>query len=256
MFRYFIRLSYNGTAYHGWQVQDNTEKTVQHVLNTMLSMLLNQTVFVTGCGRTDTGVHAKDFYGHFDAETDLMPDKDKWIFRFNNSLPKDVAVKEIIKVSNDANSRFDAVSRTYEYHINKKKDPFLIDSSWFVYGALDIKAMNNAAKILFEYTDFSSFAKSNTQSFTNNCKIYKAEWKVKEDNLVFTISADRFLRNMVRAIVGTLVEVGKGKLNIEDLRKVIESKNRSNAGFSVPAEGLYLTEVQYPKDYFNKVDQK
>ncbi|MDF2436602.1 MAG: tRNA pseudouridine synthase [Bacteroidota bacterium] len=250
MSRYFIRLSYNGTAYHGWQVQDNTDKTVQHTLNIMLSMLLNEPVFVTGCGRTDTGVHAKDFYAHFDTSTDLLNDRDKWIFRFNNSLPQDIAIKEILKVKDEGNSRFDAVSRTYEYHITKKKDPFNVDGAWFVYGPLHVEEMNKAAKVLFEYTDFTSFAKSNTQSFTNNCKIYKAEWVVQNDMLVFTISADRFLRNMVRAIVGTLVDVGKGKLDVNGFQAIIESRNRSNAGFSVPAEGLYLTEVLYPDGYF------
>lgn len=248
--RYFIQLSYNGTAYHGWQVQDNTEKTVQHTLNIMLSMVLNEQIFVTGCGRTDTGVHAKDFYAHFDSAVDLLADGDKWMFRFNNMLPRDIAIKRILKVKPEANSRFDATSRTYEYRINKKKDPFAIDASWFVYGALDINAMNNASKILFEYTDFTSFAKSNTQSFTNNCIITEAEWKEEHEELIFTIRADRFLRNMVRAIVGTLVEVGKGKLSLEEFRNVIESRNRSNAGFSVPACGLYLTIVQYPENYF------
>jgi tRNA pseudouridine38-40 synthase len=254
MSRYFIRLSYNGTAYHGWQVQDNTEKTVQQVLNSMLSMLLNHPVFITGCGRTDTGVHARDYYAHFDTDVDLLADRDKWVFRFNNSLPSDIAIKNIHKVKDDGSSRFDAVSRTYEYHITKKKDPFLVNASWFVYGALDVESMNIAAKALFDYTDFTSFAKSNTQSFTNNCKIYKAEWAVRGDVWVFTVSADRFLRNMVRAIVGTLVDVGKGKLSIEGFRAVIESKNRSNAGFSVPAEGLYLTEVVYPNGYFELND--
>lgn len=250
--RYFIQLSYNGTAYHGWQVQENTALTVQEVLNTTLSRLLNREISVTGCGRTDTGVHAKDFFAHFDAEADLIADSDKWIFRFNNALPDDIAVRKIFKVKEDANSRFDAVSRTYEYRINKKKDPFLIDQSWFLYGNLNVDEMNKAAALLFNYTDFSAFAKSNTQSFTNNCKIYKAEWKEEEDTLVFTICADRFLRNMVRAVVGTLTEVGKGKMKIEEFTKVIESKDRSNAGFSVPACGLYLTKVEYPAGYFNE----
>lgn len=250
--RYFIQLSYKGTAYHGWQVQDNTPLTVQEVLNKMLSRLINHEVFVTGCGRTDTGVHAKDFFAHFDTETDLIPDREKWVFRFNNALPDDIAIHRIIKVHEDANSRFDAVSRTYEYRINKKKDPFRIDQSWYLYGNLNVDAMNKAAALLFNYSDFSSFAKSNTQSFTNNCKIYKAEWKEEEDALVFTISADRFLRNMVRAIVGTLTEVGKGKMNMEEFVKVIESKDRANAGFSVPACGLYLTKVEYPADYFKE----
>ncbi|HEX8514915.1 MAG TPA: tRNA pseudouridine(38-40) synthase TruA [Bacteroidia bacterium] len=251
--RYFIELSYNGTAYHGWQVQDNTPLTIQHELNTMLSRLLNTGVAVTGCGRTDTGVHARNFYAHFDADTDLISAKDKWLFRFNNSLPGDIAISNIFKVKDDGNSRFDAVSRTYEYLVTKKKDPFLIDGAWFVYGELDVEKMNKAAAMLFSHNDFSSFAKSNTQSFTNNCRIFKAEWREENEMLIFTVSADRFLRNMVRAIVGTLAEVGKGKLTLEQFNEVILSKNRSNAGFSVPACGLYLVRVEYPAEYFNSL---
>ncbi|MCW3102096.1 MAG: tRNA pseudouridine synthase [Bacteroidetes bacterium] len=254
--RYFIQLSYNGTAYHGWQVQENTKLTVQETLNEMLSRLLNQAVSVTGCGRTDTGVHAKDFYAHFDADADLLSTKEKWIFRFNQALPADIAISAVYRVKDDANSRFDAVSRTYEYRISRKKDPFGIDAAWFLYGHLDMDAMNKAAALLFDHTDFSSFAKSNTQSFTNNCRIYKAEWNEEGDLLVFTISADRFLRNMVRAIVGTLAEVGKGKMSTEEFTAVIESRNRSNAGFSVPACGLYLARVAYPEGYFKEYDQQ
>jgi tRNA pseudouridine38-40 synthase len=253
--RYFIQLSYNGTAYHGWQVQENTKLTVQEVLNEVISRLLNHEVFVTGCGRTDTGVHAKEFYAHFDSSLDLSENKSKWIFRFNNALPQDIAIHDIQQVKDEANSRFDAVSRTYEYHITKVKDPFRIEAAWYLYGSLNIDAMNNAASLLFNYTDFTSFSKSNTQNFTNNCKIYRAEWKVEGERLIFTITADRFLRNMVRAIVGTLTEVGKEKMSIEDFVKVIEAKNRSMAGFSVPACGLYLTSVKYPEDYFEKTDE-
>jgi tRNA pseudouridine38-40 synthase len=251
--RYFIKLSYNGTAYHGWQVQENTKLTVQGTLNEMLSRLINAPVSVTGCGRTDTGVHAKNFYAHFDADADLLPEKNKWIFRFNNALPHDIAVYDIFRVKDDANSRFDAISRTYEYHITKKKDPFLTDAAWFLYGSLNIAEMNKAAAVLFRHTDFSSFSKSNTQSFTNNCRIMNAEWNEEDDRLVFTISADRFLRNMVRAIVGTMAEVGKGKATIEDFDAVIKSKDRSNAGFSVPACGLYLVNVEYPSGYFEGI---
>jgi tRNA pseudouridine38-40 synthase len=250
--RYFIRLAYNGTAYHGWQIQENTTRTVQQVLNEIFSLLLNEKVFVTGCGRTDTGVHAKDFYGHFDASVDLNTDHDKWLYKFNNALPPDIAIKDILAVNESANSRFDAVSRTYEYIICRKKDPFEINRAWFLKTDLDINKMNDAAKVLFEYTDFTSFSKSNTQNFTNNCKILKAEWKVENDLLIFSISADRFLRNMVRAIVGTLVDVGKEKITTEQFKTIIESKDRSNAGFSVPANGLYLVNVEYPEGYFNK----
>jgi tRNA pseudouridine38-40 synthase len=250
--RYFIQLAYNGTAYHGWQIQENTEHTVQQVLNEMLSLLLNEKVFVTGCGRTDTGVHARDFFGHFDTSVELLSNHDKWIFRFNNALPSDVAIKEIFLVNESANARFDAISRTYEYIITRKKDPFETEKAWFLYGNLDLEKMNVASKILFDHIDFTSFSKSNTQNFTNNCKVSKAEWREENDLLIFTISADRFLRNMVRAIVGTLIDVGKGKMNVEEFENVIKSKNRSNAGFSVPAGGLYLIKVEYPDDYFKK----
>lgn len=253
MQRYFIRLSYNGTAYHGWQIQENTFKTVQQVLNEMLSKVLNESVFVTGCGRTDTGVHAKDFFAHFDStQTDLEENQYKLIFRLNHTLPKDISIHKIIAVHKDANARFDAISRTYQYFITRKKDPFLIDKACLLYSDLNMEEMNKAAKVLFEYTDFSAFAKSNTQNLTNTCKLYKAEWKYENDLYVFTISADRFLRNMVRSIVGTLLDLSKGKITMDEFRKIIESKKRSEAGFSVDACGLYLTKVEYPKDYFNE----
>ncbi len=247
MQRYFIRLSYNGTAYHGWQVQENTFSTVQQAINDMLSMVLNEPVFATGCGRTDAGVHATQFYAHFDSlNAELIQNKGKWIFKFNGALAADIAIYDIFAVHGEANARFDAISRTYEYVLSKKKDPFRIDRACFLYGALDVVTMNKAASELFNYTDFSAFAKSSPQNFTNNCKIYKAEWREENELLIFTISADRFLRNMVRAIVGTLIDVGKGKLSIEGFKEIIESKNRSNAGYSVPAGGLYLTRVEYP----------
>ncbi|MDP1745869.1 MAG: tRNA pseudouridine(38-40) synthase TruA [Bacteroidota bacterium] len=252
MQRYFIQLSYNGTAYHGWQIQENTFRTVQQVLNEMLSRLLNEPIVITGCGRTDTGVHATEYFAHFDSTIeDLEINQDKWIFKFNFALPADIAIQKIITVKEKSNARFDAISRTYQYIINKKKDPFQIDRSCFLYGALNIEEMNKATKILFDHIDFSAFAKTNTQNLSNNCKIYKAEWKEENDSLIFTISANRFLRNMVRAIVGTLLNVGKGKISIEEFNEIIESKTRSKAGFSAHACGLYLTKVEYPQNYFN-----
>ena len=247
MQRYFLQLSYKGTAYHGWQVQENTPHTIQQVLNEKLSMVLNEPIQVTGCGRTDTGVHAKDYYAHFDTtKTDLIANHDKWIYKLNSVLPNDIAVYRLIEVGPDASSRFDAISRTYEYWISRQKNPFMIDAANFISSPLNLDAMNNAAKILLDYTDFSCFSKSNTQTFTNNCKITEAYWKEEDNCIVFTITADRFLRNMVRAIVGTLLEIGEGKTKIEDLKSIIESKNRSNAGASVPACGLYLTKIKYP----------
>ncbi len=247
MQRYFLQLSYKGTAYHGWQVQENTPHTIQQVLNEKLSMVLNEPIQVTGCGRTDTGVHAKDYYAHFDTtKTDLIANHDKWIYKLNSVLPSDIAVYQLIEVGPEASTRFDAISRTYEYWISRQKNPFMIDAANFISSPLNLDAMNNAAKILLDYTDFSCFSKSNTQTFTNNCKITEAYWKEEDNCIVFTITADRFLRNMVRAIVGTLLEIGEGKTKIEDLKSIIESKNRSNAGASVPACGLYLTKIKYP----------
>ncbi len=251
MQRYFIKLSYNGSAYNGWQIQDNTTATVQQTINEALSMVLNEPVTVTGCGRTDTGVHAKEFYAHFDcSKTTLLLEYDKWLYKFNQVLPADIAIEQIIAVKQDASSRFDAVSRTYQYIISKQKNPFMMGRTNIINTDFDIDEMNKAASTLFDYTDFSAFSKSNTQTFTNDCKIYKAQWKQENDTLLFTITADRFLRNMVRAIVGTLLEVGKGKLSITDFKKIIESKQRSNAGVSVPACGLYLVKVEYPQNYF------
>ena len=250
MARYFIQLSYDGTAYHGWQIQKNASHTIQQVLNEMLSRLLNEPVFVVGCGRTDTGVHASEYFAHFDTTKDLMEEESKWIFKFNHSLPKDIAIQKIIPVKENANARFDAISRTYQYIITRVKNPFRENKACFLYGDLNVEEMNKAAKILFDHTDFAAFAKSNTQNATNNCKIYKAEWKEENELLIFTISANRFLRNMVRAIVGTHMDVGKGKMSIDKYNKVIESKIRSNAGLSAHACGLYLIKVEYPKDYF------
>jgi len=249
--RYFIKLSYNGNAYNGWQIQDNTSATVQQTINEALSMVLNEPITVTGCGRTDTGVHAKEFYAHFDcSKTTLLPEHDKWLYKFNQVLPSDIAIEQIIAVKQDASSRFDAVSRTYQYSICKHKNPFMVGRTYIVNTDFDIDEMNKAASALFDYTDFSAFSKSNTQTFTNDCKIYKAQWKQENDTLLFTITANRFLRNMVRAIVGTLLEVGKGKLSITEFKKIIESKQRSNAGVSVLACGLYLVKVEYPQNYF------
>ncbi len=252
MQRYFIQLSYNGTAYHGWQIQENTFKTIQQVLNEMLSRLLNEPIFVTGCGRTDTGVHAREYFAHFDSTiNDLQINQEKWLLKFIHALPADIAIQKIFAVSEKANARYDAVARTYQYIINRKKDPFLIDKACFLYGNINLEEMNKATKLLFDYSDFSAFAKSNTQNLTNICKLYKAEWKEEGELMIFTISADRFLRNMVRAIVGTLLDVGKGKISIEEFKMVIESKTRSKAGFSSHACGLYLTKVEYPQNYFN-----
>jgi tRNA pseudouridine38-40 synthase len=244
--RYFIELAYDGTNYHGWQVQQNAV-TVQEVLNKALATILREDVETTGCGRTDTGVHATQLYAHFDSDKPKSEiENPKFEMGLNALLADDIAVKRIIPVNSDAHARFDATLRSYEYHVHFNKDPFKINHSWELRDKPDVELMNAAAKIVMEYADFSCFSKSNTQTFTNNCKISRAEWVEKEDGLVFHISADRFLRNMVRAIVGTLMLVGKNEIEPEAVRAIIESKNRSNAGTSVPAYGLYLTEVKYP----------
>ncbi len=248
--RYFIELSFDGTNYHGWQIQKNAV-SVQEVLNEKLSIILREPIETTGCGRTDTGVHAKEFFAHFDAEG-FIADGSWFIDNYgillrsvNSILPKDIAIKRIFRVKADAHARFDATLRTYEYHIHFDKDPFKNGYSWELRDQPDTDLMNEAADIIKEYTDFSCFSKSNTQVKTNICKIAAAGWTVNNDGIVFKISADRFLRNMVRAIVGTLLMVGKKEIEPEAVRDIIESKNRSNAGMSVPACGLYLTEVKY-----------
>lgn len=249
--RYFIKLSYDGTKYNGWQIQANTPNTIQQKINESLSDLLNEKIELTGCGRTDTGVHARVFYAHFDSVKDnLHTDPKDWLYRFNVVLPMDIAIQEIIAVKSDAHARFGAISRSYEYILNKNKNPFQLNRSYYIHHELNIDLMNRASAILLEYTDFTSFSKSQTQVKTNNCVITEANWKERDDFVFFTISANRFLRNMVRAIVGTMIEVGKEKTSLNDFRKIIESKNRSDAGFSVPASGLYLTKVEYPIDIY------
>ena len=200
---------------------------------------------------TDTGVHAKFYIAHFDSEVEYSTEMLNDIcYKLNGILPDDIAVQEIFPVKEDAHARFSALSRTYEYHILQRKNPFFIDSAYYYHGKLNIDLMNKASRILFDYIDFTSFSKLDTQTKTNNCKIIHAEWNIKNDLLIFTITADRFLRNMVRAIVGTLMDVGKEKISNDDFRKIIESKNRCDAGFSVPACGLFLTDIQYPSEIF------
>ncbi len=243
--RYFLELAYNGTAYHGWQIQNNAV-SVQEKINRALSILCRAEIESIGCGRTDTGVHARQLFAHFDTAPDIDVLSPRFLQSLNAMLPYDIVVKRILKVENDAHARFDATLRSYEYHIHFSKDPFLHNLSWLQRDIPDIELMNAAAAVLMEYRDFSCFSKSNTQTFTNNCVITRAEWLNTDKGIVFHISANRFLRNMVRAIVGTLIRVGRKEIEVEDIRGVIESKDRSNAGESVPACGLYLTEVKYP----------
>lgn len=244
MKRYFIRLAYNGTNYHGWQVQDNAH-TVQAEINEKLSLLLGEVVNVVGCGRTDAGVHAREFFAHFEAGQ-LKISPDELSYKLDRFLPGDVVVYNIFKVNADSHSRFSAISRTYRYFISRTKDPFCDKQCYYFHGPLDLESMEKACQYLFEFEDFTSFSKLHTQTTTNLCKISEAFWEEKNGKLIFTITADRFLRNMVRAVVGTLLEIGKGKLKTEDMKNIIEAKDRSKAGFSVPAQGLFLEKVSYP----------
>lgn len=241
--RYFIKFAYNGKNYFGYQIQPNAI-SVQETLEKALSLMLKEDITIVGAGRTDSGVHAKEMYAHFDFDTDF--DNIKIIKKLNSFLPKDIVIYDVFKVDNEAHARFDATRRTYEYDIHTYKDAFINESSWYQHQELDINKMNEACKVLFEYTDFECFSKVNTDVHTFNCKIYEANWQQNGNHLKFTISADRFLRNMVRAIVGTMINIGIGKVSINDFRSIIESKDRGKAGFSVPAHGLYLVKVEYP----------
>lgn len=245
--RYFIEFSYNGAAYHGWQYQPNAI-TVQEVLEGALSTLLRDKVSVMGAGRTDTGVHARQMFAHFD--TEKIFERAQLVYRMNAFLPNDIAVKAIYEVKREAHARFDAVERTYEYWITAAKSPFLFTQAHCLQRPLRVEAMNEAAHILMEYKDFECFSKSNTDVKTFICDLREAHWKKEADVLVFTISADRFLRNMVRAVVGTLLDVGLAKMPPEGVRAVLDSKDRGQAGVSVPAKGLYLTKVKYPETIF------
>lgn len=248
--RYFLELAYKGTSYHGWQFQPNAV-AVQEILEKALKVFFRFDVETLGCGRTDTGVHASQFFAHLDLPANLEINQEKFLKSVNSLLPYDIAVSQLIQVHNNAHARFDAVSRAYQYHIHFKKDPFKTDSSWLIKDQLDLPAMRTAASIIRDYNDFGAFCKSNADNFTNICHIQKSEWEETPGGLTYHISANRFLRNMVRAVVGTLVDVGKGKLPPNAMHQIIQSQNRSSAGASVPACGLFLTEVKYP--YINNL---
>ncbi len=243
--RYLIQLSYSGLAYHGWQKQENAH-SVQSELEIKLSLLCGKNIETLGCGRTDTGVHASMFFAHFDIETPI--DTERTVYKLNQMLPEDIAIQKIMSVPDLFNARFDATERTYQYHITRIKDPFLKDIAWYQYGLLDIEKMNEAAAFLLTHSDFTCFSKVKTQVNNFICDITYANWEANQNHLVFTIKANRFLRNMVRAIVGTLLEVGKNRLTLQAFKQVLESKNRSEAGQSVPAYGLFLTDIQYPEE--------
>jgi tRNA pseudouridine38-40 synthase len=249
--RYFLQLSFKGTDYHGWQEQSNSADTVQEVCKNAISKVLNHPAKLAGAGRTDTGVHAEIFFAHFDSPLEtLAQEKEKWLHKFNSVTPFTIAFQDILRVKDDAHARFDATSRTYRYDIYVRKNPFLYNNALFFPYPLDIDKMNKACATLIKYKDFSSFKKTHANNKTDTCHIKSASWEMQGDKLSFTITADRFLRNMVRAIVGTMLNVGNGKYSHADFCKIIEGKNRSNAGASVAACGLYLTNIEYPIEIF------
>ena len=245
--RYFMRLSYMGSAYHGWQFQPNG-KSIQEVLEHAFSTILQCPTPITGAGRTDAGVHARNYVAHFDmVQNEYSNDVNQLIYKINTFLAADIVVHNICSVPENAHARFDASSRSYQYYIITEKDPFKMDTAWLRRGQLDLELMNKACDILKSYTDFSSFAKLHADTKTNICLIMDAKWFQSDELVRFEITADRFLRNMVRAIVGTMVDIGRGKISLQDFIEIIESKNRSKAGVSVPAHGLFLTQIEYDK---------
>lgn len=250
--RYFIYLAYDGTNYHGWQIQPNGI-SVQECLMKALATFLRRDTEVIGAGRTDAGVHASLMVAHFDYEGEPL-DGDMVTDKLNRLLPPDISVYKVCRVKTDAHARFDATARTYKYYVTLAKSPFNRQYRWRQYNPLDFCKMNEAALTLFEYTDFTSFSKLHTDVKTNICRIMHAQWTQEDDvTWVFTIQADRFLRNMVRAIVGTLVEVGRGKMTVEGFRQVIEHQDRCKAGTSAPGQALFLVNVEYPETVFESL---
>ncbi|MDU1891072.1 MAG: tRNA pseudouridine(38-40) synthase TruA [Dysgonomonas sp.] len=248
MKRYFIYLSYNGENYCGWQIQPNGV-SVQETIEKALTTLLRTPTPIVGAGRTDAGVHARLMTAHFDNEQEVL-DLPLLTKKLNSILPRDIAIKKIVEVRNEVHARFDATSRLYRYYITTEKDPFLHHLKYKVFGDLDLDMMNACAKVLFDYEDFTSFSKLHTDVKTNNCTMMQAEWVKEGNDYIFIIKANRFLRNMVRSIVGTLLEAGRGKINVEDMRRIIEAKDRGEAGTSVPAHALFLEEIEYNENIY------
>jgi len=242
--RYFLQLSYKGTNYHGWQIQKNA-LSVQELINNALTTLLRHPVETLGAGRTDSGVHATYFICHFDTNEEIK-NEIQFLLSLNGILPNDIAIQKVFKVNTKSHARFTATSRTYHYKICLHKDPFHRGFAWLLYQNLNWDKILEASNILLEYQDFTSFSKVDTDVFTNNCKIMKSSWKFDNNIWTYEVKADRFLRNMVRAIVGTLIQTGREKYTVDKFRKIIESKNRASAGASAPADGLYLVNIEYP----------
>jgi tRNA pseudouridine38-40 synthase len=245
--RYFFTIAYEGTNYHGWQKQPNAIG-VQEKVEEVFSTILNRKTEIVGSGRTDSGVHATAQVFHFDFSEAINPEQ--LLYKANKMLPHDVALKRVRQVKDDAHSRFDATRRAYQYHIVSEKNPFAINQAYIFAKQLDIVKMNLASEKLMNYQDFESFSKVKTDVYTFNCDIFEAFWKQEQDSLVFHIKANRFLRGMVRAIVGTLMDVGQNKISVEDFENIIKAKDRNSAGRAVPAKGLFLTEVSYPEQIY------
>lgn len=245
--RYFLQLAYNGTRFHGWQRQPNAV-SVQETIENALSTMVGKEVEIVGAGRTDAGVHAAEMFAHFDSEH--VHDPEKFLSSLNKLVGRDIAVSRLLRVTSDAHARFDALSRTYHYHVCFEKNPFLFEFSHKMARIPDVELMNEACRRLLRTTDFTSFAKLHSDTKTNICKVTKAEWRKDNNGLLFEITADRFLRNMVRAVTGTLIDIGLRKISVEHLEEIIEKKDRCAAGISMPAKGLFLTRIVYPKSIF------
>lgn len=248
--RYFMELSYKGTAYNGWQRQDNAP-SVQQTLEEAMSRFMREPIAVTGAGRTDTGVHAAYYVLHFDC-ANAIENCDDFAYRINAILPSDIAVHSVTNVADDAHARFDAVCREYKYYVSTAKNPFICETAWSFTGQLDVEAMNEAAEVLLCTEDFTTFGKLHSGNKTNICKVTCAEWSKRGDMLVFTIRADRFLRNMVRSITGSLVDVGRGKTSPDEFGNIVRSRDLQQATNSAPAQGLFLSDVKYPREIFEK----
>jgi tRNA pseudouridine38-40 synthase len=247
--RYFIFISFKGTCYHGWQIQPNAV-TIQQILDEALSLILGEKISTVGAGRTDAGVHAKFFCAHFDSISQGLAEDQNLLYRLNSYLPADISVISVRNVVPDASARYSAISRTYKYFISRKKDPFSRDSSWSIHGNINVGEMNRACDLLKRHSDFKSFSRLHSDVKDHICKIYYAKWEETEAGLVFTIKADRFLRNMVRAIVGTMIDIGKGKTDMKEFEKIILARDRCRAGISAPATGLFLADIEYPDRIF------
>lgn len=250
MNRYFIEISYLGKAYSGWQIQENAN-TIQAEIERALHTILRKPISVLGAGRTDAGVHALSFVAHFDWDGNLdLPPENNLLYTLNQVLPLDISVNSLRKVHNDAHARFSALWRTYQYNISNRKNPFTTDTAWLIRYPLDIELMQQASQMLLEVSDFASFCKLGSDIKTTHCTVVRAHWESTAEGLTFTIRANRFLRDMVRAVVGTLVDVGRGKISLQEFAQIIEQKDRRAAGISVPACGLMLMEIEYPPEIY------